>query len=210
MRERLLHPVVAALGGIVLAVLGSQHPSPLGPDTAHDWWVLHVWLLPAFPLLAVGVWVLYRGRRDPVAWAVLVLGYVYATFYSALDLLAGVGAGYVTEQDGTDVRPDAVNALFAKATDLGDVGVRAFLVLAVLVTLDQTWRYGPWSLLPGLVLVGGAYSFLDSHVYPPRGVWTMLAIGLACGALALVQGWRPQVRGRGRRRDPESSSADPR
>ncbi|MFI6781091.1 hypothetical protein [Micromonospora sp. NPDC050276] len=74
-------------------MVGLTHPMLLTPASAEHWWDLHVWLLPVFPLLALGPWLTVRvaagGRALLVA--VAVLGYAYAVCYTALDVLAGVG-----------------------------------------------------------------------------------------------------------------------
>jgi hypothetical protein len=42
------------------------------------------------------------------------------------------------------------------------------------------------ALLPGLILVAASVSYLTSHLYVPRGVITVLVIGLATGWLTWV------------------------
>lgn len=178
------------LGPVALAVAGSTHPSPLSPDNAAYWRTLHVVLLPLFPLLALLVWVLLRGVRGGVdgalAWAARVLALVYAAFYSALDVLAGIANGAVVDSaatTGQDV--DTIKAvLFGQASEVGDVGVYALLGAVAIVGVVHL-RHSGWRALPGtLVLLAAAWSFRDSHVYPWRGVVTMLAFGL--GALLLA------------------------
>ncbi len=80
----------------MLAVAGLFHPHHLTYDTSTRWWTLHVPGLLVFPLVGLALAALVGGRRDPVAWAVRLTAYVYATFYSALDVVSGIGAGYVT------------------------------------------------------------------------------------------------------------------
>ena len=83
-----------------------------------------------FPLVGVALAALVRGRTDPVAWAVRLAAYVYATFYTALDVISGVAAGYVTHELGPGVpRPEAVSLLFRIGTPLGEIGSWALLVM---------------------------------------------------------------------------------
>lgn len=118
-----------ALPGLVLAGLGLFHPRSLAPSTATGWWQLHVVLLPLFPLLAVVLWVLVRGEHGAFAWLARLAAYVYAVFYTGLDALAGIAAGYATHtlQRGSQVVLD----LRALGNQLGAVGASAFLVAAV-------------------------------------------------------------------------------
>lgn len=178
------------LGPVSLAVAGSTHPSPLSPDNAAYWRTLHVVLLPLFPLLALMVWVLLRGVRGGVggvlAWAARVLALVFAAFYSALDVLAGIANGAIVDsaaRTGEDVSASKA-LLFGQASEVGYVGVYALLAALALVGVVHL-RHTGWRALPGaLVLLTAAWSFRDSHVYPGRGVLTMLAFGV--GALLLA------------------------
>ena len=63
-----------------------------------------------------------RGRRDTLAWVVRAAAFTYATFYSALDVINGIAAGYLTHQAGGAYRGTAVPALFDIGRPIGDVG----------------------------------------------------------------------------------------
>lgn len=52
----------------------------------------------------------------------------------------------------------------------------------------------PLSVVGGVVVVAACYPFLKYHVFPPRGVFAMVAIGLG---LALFEAARRPTRGRG-------------
>jgi hypothetical protein len=165
---------------LVLAAVGLTHPMLLSTASAEHWRDLHIGLLPVFPLLAVGPWLAVRREPAAVRWAVAVLGYVFAAFYTALDAIAGIGAGAVKLR--VEQTP-AFDALFDVGNALALVGTWAFLVAAVLAGVLAVRRHG-WPAAPGAVLVGAAsVSFLHSHIYWPRGVLTML--GLAAGWAAL-------------------------
>jgi hypothetical protein len=173
-----------ALPGVLLAVLGLFHPRALAPSTATVWWQLHVVLLPLFPLLAVALWVLLRGERGPVAWLARIAAYGYAAFYTALDVLAGVGAGYLTDrlQGGSQ----EANDLRALGNDLGMVGSWSLLVAAVLVGAVLVRRDGRAALPGAVILLGGAATFLHGHIYWPVGGLAMLGVAGGCAALAWV------------------------
>src|SRR6186713_1678765 len=78
---------------LLLAGLGLAHPMDLTADSAGRWRDLHTVLLPIFPLLALGPWLIVRAEHWSVRWLVGLLGFVYAVFYTALDVLAGIAAG---------------------------------------------------------------------------------------------------------------------
>src|ERR1700759_3524871 len=104
--------LAAAVPPLLLAGLGSTHPTMLTPESAPWWRDLHVVGLLLFPLLALGPWAGVRGRGRVLEPVVLVLGLLYACFYTALDVLAGIGAG----QETVVVGPGPwVSALFAEA-----------------------------------------------------------------------------------------------
>lgn len=189
-RSRISFAALVAIPGVALAVVGSTHPPHLTNDSAMHWWVMHIVALPLFPLMGLALVGLVRGRRDPTAWTIRVLAYVFAAFYTALDVLAGIGAGYVLDQAGPTPDAsslDAVHALFRMANDLSQYGVWALLVACVLVAADHMRSCGLMAAAPGLLLIAASYSFLDSHIYRWRGVVTVLVIGLATGWLAMVR-----------------------
>src|SRR5215210_3783529 len=122
--------VGVAVPGLVLAGFGMLHPGYLDASTARAWWSLHVWLIPVFPLISAAVWVLLREERGPLAWLARVAAYAFATFYTGLDVLAGIGAGLVTDvQQGGG---PAVGRLFEIGDRLGATGVLALLLSALL------------------------------------------------------------------------------
>ena len=172
---------------LLLAVAGLVHPRHLTASTAAHWTALHVALLPVFPLLALGLLVPLRGRpaRDldgaltVVAWAGC-LG--YAAYYSGLDAVAGISAGTVA---GHGVH-GAVGWLFSTGDELGRAGVYALTLAARAAGAVLLRRHGV-RVLPGAVVVLGAcWSFLDSHIFWPRGVYTMLAFAVGFGLLSVA------------------------
>jgi hypothetical protein len=180
--------VAAAVPPLLLAGLGTTHPTMLTPESAPWWRDLHVIGLLLFPLLALGPWVVVRGRGRLLEAVVVVLGFVYACCYTALDVLAGIGAG----QETVVVGPGPwVPALFGMADRLVVPGVYAYLASAVLagVTAVVVARGLPAraaAVVGTVLVVGGAWSFLTSHIYPPVGVATMVVLALGWTTLAAV------------------------
>jgi len=187
-RSRTSSACLVALPGLLLAAAGLLHPHHLDADTAQRWWMLHVAGLMVFPLVGLALIWLVRGRVDPLAWLVRVTAYVYATFYSALDVVSGIAAGYVTDQLGPGVdRPEEVTLLFRVGTPLGEVGSYALLVCGVVLAVDQVRRYG-LSSSPGFLLVPGAWLVHSDHIFAPAGVAGMVLVSGATGWLAWVAG----------------------
>ncbi len=143
---------------------------------------MHIALVPVFPLLGLGLWALVRGERGVVGGVTRVAAYLYACFYGALDAVNGVAAGILV---GLGESPATLRPMLVVGNTLGWVGSTAFLVGAALASLSVLRRCGR-SALPGAVLtIGAAVSFLDSHIYWPRGVITMLV--LAAGMITLAR-----------------------
>lgn len=114
--------------------------------------------------------------------------YLYATCYTALDVISGIGAGYVTRHLGPDVpRPDAVRLMFRIGTPLGEVGSWALLAACGVLVVDQLVRLGV-PAAPGLLLLPGAWLVHTDHIFAPSGVVGMTLLGLATGWLAWVAG----------------------
>lgn len=207
-----LRATLFALPGVALAIVGTTHPANLTYATSAHWTVMHVVGLLVFPLVGAALAGLVWGRRDPLAWLVGIAAYLYATAYTALDVIAGVAAGFVTYEAGPGARrPSEVVYLFDVGNQIGEVGVWAFLTASVLVAGDQAWRHRLRGVVPGLLLVLAAVSFLDSHIYPWLGVVTVLLIGLATGWLALLSepgADSPGQPGSAARVDPQNSRAE--
>lgn len=176
--------MLSALPGLVLAVAGFFHPTRLTQGTSDLWWGLHVPAMFAFPLVAVALVALFRGRRDFVAWVAVLAAFVYATAYTALDVISGIGAGFVTSRLGPSApRPDEVRSLFAIGGPIGEVGSWALILVAVVVSLDAL-RRGGVRAAPGLLLVPGAVLVHVNHIYWPLGALGIALVGIGTGALA--------------------------
>lgn len=185
----LLLPLLVALPALLIAGLGLAHPVFLEPETAQRWRLVHLLLLPAFPLLAASVWFLVRGDRGPAAWGARLLALAYAVLYGALDAIAGLGAPQQvlrTSQRG-DPRPP-IEDLFEIGDVLGRLGVVALAAAVALAALVLVLRTrSPLAVLGGAVAVAACWPFLRHHVFPPRGVLAVLGMALGLGLLELAR-----------------------
>lgn len=186
----LSHRTVAAvlLPPLVIGLIGTTHPPHLTQDASAYWRDLHIVLLPLFPLLAVGPWLVARDIDATYGRITLVLGYVYACFYSALDILAGIAAGALKHD-----REGGLATVFRYASDLGQIGSVAY-VGATAAAAGCLLRVAGPRVLPGAVIaIGGAFGFMENHVYWPGGVLSMAAIvaGWAWMLLAARGAQRP-------------------
>lgn len=175
---------------LLLAAAGIAHPHGLSRSTAADWTQLHIALLPVFPLLAVGLLVPlwhrprlgFAGFATVVAWAG---AFVYAAFYTGLDAVAGIAAGTAVEHaDGRVNLGPVKRPLYDMGEALGQAGAYA-LIGAVVATVVALFPKHGVRVLPGtVVLLAAGWSFVDSHIFWPRGVWTMLGFALGFALLA--------------------------
>jgi hypothetical protein len=180
--RRALMIFAAAVPGLLLAAVGTWlHPVGLAPGTARAWWQLHVWLVPAFPLISVVLWAVLRGERGPLAWAARVAAYGFGCFYTGLDVLAGIGAGRVYELQGDG---PAVGALFDTAGWLGDTGVWCLMAAAVLTGAALARRVGLRAVPGAVVLAAACVPFRSGHIFHPVGVLAMLGVAAGCALLA--------------------------
>lgn len=191
-RSDLLRLGAVVVPPLVLAAAGLAHPMTLTDDTASMWRGMHLALLPVFPLLGFAPWLVVRRDQPALAPVAAVLGYVYAVFYTALDVLAGIGAGALWQAGATAQAP----VLFRNGNDLAWYGVWAFLAATVLAVVVALRRHGRAALPGALVVLGAAVSFLDSHIYWPRGVLTMLALAVGWAALTVLPPMSPGPRRR--------------
>ena len=121
-------------------------------------------------------------------------GFAYATFYTGLDAVAGIAAGTAAMHAPPGDLGPVVLPLFAAGDELGRVGAYAFLVAVLATSVALYQGYGV-RVLPGtLVLLVAGYSFVDSHIFWPRGVFTMLGFAVGFGLFV----WAVRVANRGR------------
>jgi hypothetical protein len=169
---------------LLLAGFGVAHPALLTVDTAPWWATLHVLLLPVFPLLAVAQWILLAPAPPLLRWPGRLAAFGFAAFYSGLDAVAGIAAGTVVHAEH-GLGP-VLGHLFAAADTLGYIGTGCFLAASVAISATIMWQ-GGWRAIPGAVLLlVASVSFIDSHIFWPRGVFTMIGIAAGMCLLGLV------------------------
>jgi hypothetical protein len=178
--------VAVLLPPLLIGLVGTTHPAHLTQDASAHWRDLHIVLLPLFPLLALGPWLVARSIIPLYGTITLVLGYVYACFYSALDILAGIAAGALKHD-----REGGLATVFRYAGDLGDVGSVAYVGATAAAAGCLLRVAGPRVLVGAVVALGGAFGFMQNHVYWPGGVLSMAAIAVGW-ALMLLVAQRPQ------------------
>ncbi|MER6562676.1 hypothetical protein ABT300_34085 [Streptomyces sp. NPDC001027] len=174
---------------LLLAVAGLVHPHGLTRAAASHWEQLHIVLLPVFPLLTVGLLVPLRqwphrgfaGIAAVVAW---VAAYAYAAFYTGLDAVAGIAAGTVVGHADEEANLGPLKRpLYETGQALGQIGAYA-LVVAVLATAAALFPWHGIRIIPGtVVLLASGWSFIGSHIFWPRGVYTMLGFALGFALL---------------------------
>jgi len=165
-----------ALPPFVLAAVGVSHPTFLNPETATYWRNLHIAILLVFPLLGFAPWLVVRGRAAWLSWTVGILGFVYAGFYSALDILAGIGAGALV-QAGV---PEGTATVFTFGDGLGQIGSIAFVGACGFAAAYAFMWGGPRTLPGGVLVIIGSLLFMLRHIFFPVGV---------IGQLCLAAGW---------------------
>lgn len=166
---------------IVIGLVGLTHPAHLTQSASGHWRDMHIVLLPLFPLLAVGPWLVARAVEPIYGRITLVLAYVYACFYSALDVLAGIAAGALKYD-----REGGLATVFGYATDLGQVGSIAYIGATAAAAGCLVRVAGPRVLPGALLALAGAYGFLENHIYPPWGVLSMAAIAAGWAWMLVV------------------------
>ena len=177
-----------ALPPLALAIIGSTHPHHLTDASALYWRNLHVLTLPIFPLLGFAPWLIARFRRNlPISWVAGVLGFVFAAFYTGLDVLAGIGAGGL-KLDGMGM---ATSTVFGLGDDLGNIGAIALIAAVVLVGIVSILSVGRTAIPGSLLAFAGSVCLYQDHIFFPVGVigqvafavgWPLLVLALRRGA----------------------------
>jgi len=161
----------------------------LTPETAERWRLVHLVLLPVFPLVGASVWLLLLGERGALAWAARGLAFAYAVLYGALDSIAGIGAPQQvlrTTERGEPAPP--IGDLYEIGDRLGHLGVLALALAVVLTAVVLAWRSRVVVLAAGaLVALVGCWLFYRHHVFPPSGVAGVLLVAVGLGAMAAAR-----------------------
>src|SRR5215212_690620 len=133
---------------------------------------------------------LLHGRPGITAWVGRVAAFLYIAFYAVTDHIAGIGNGVVMQRSGASSmseRPE-IDWMFDIANDVGGPGTSA-LALAAIATAIVTVRAGGRRAVFGalLLVVSSVYfAIAGVHIYWPRGVFTMVAMAVGFGWLALT------------------------
>lgn len=186
-------PLLVAAPALGLAFAGLFHPHDLTAASAPWWTDLHLLLLPVFPLLGAAHWLLLRGIPGPLAWLARLAAFGYAIFYTALDVLSGIGTGALVQRHSErrlSGAPEGLDTLYAAGNAIGTVGTWCFLAACVATSLALLARVGRAALPGGVVLVAAAVPFLYSHIYWPVGVLSMLGLAAGFAGLAHAEGRR--------------------
>ena len=175
--------LAAAIGpALLLAVITPLHPTSNTADTALWWRNLHIILLPIFPLVALAPWLVAREVDRRLDWVTAIFGYVYACFYTSLDVLAGIGAGALAVRGFTDAR----SPLYATGRAFAVVGIVA-LTAATVIASAGVLRKAGWIAVPGALLaVAGSVLFYYGHVYFGLGTLAMLMLASGYAVLMLT------------------------
>jgi hypothetical protein len=184
-----------ALPPLALAIIGTTHPHHLTAASALYWRNLHVITLPIFPLLGFAPWLVVRFRHSlTLSWVAGILGFVYAVFYTGLDVLAGIGAGGL-KVDGMGM---ATTTVFGLGDDLGRIGATALIAAALLAGVVAI-GLARWRAVPGAILVvAGTVCLWKDHIFFPIGVLgqLLLAVGWVTLVVAVRSAARPDASAR--------------
>ena len=179
-----MRPMFAAVVLPPLVVMGFalHHAPQLTVESAAHWQQMHTYLMPMFPLLALGPWLVARAVDRTTSWIVAVPAYTYAVFYTALDIVAGVIGGAIK-----DAEAGGLGIVFPIASDFEQIGGVAFVLacaLAAGVAMQATgWVQGA---LPALAVVIGAIALWQHHIFRPWGVVAMILLAVGWGAFTLL------------------------
>ncbi len=183
--------LLATLPTVVVLLVGLTHPGRLTEQSGEWWRNLHILLLPVFPFMGLAPWLVARAVDRRLGWLAAIGGFGFATFYTALDVLAGIGGGAMMIAGNSD----AAGPLYRIGNQLALVGVYA-LVGGTLVASVAAFIRARLVALPGALLaLVGAYMISDAHVYFPKGTLALVLVagGYAILAAAVTRPPRAQV-----------------
>lgn len=176
--------LLATIPTTLLVLATIIHPADLDKGSAETWRNLHFVLLFVFPLVGLAPWIIARRAGRAYGWLSGIAGYGFATAYTGLDLLAGVGGGALVLSGNANV----TGTIFAISRILEQIGGIS-LVLACAVAAVAAVRVAGGSAVPGGALaIAGAVLLLQFHIYPGRGTLAVgvLALGFALLAVAVT------------------------
>jgi hypothetical protein len=201
---RLFEFVVVVGMPLLLAVIEVFHPHPhdlLNVDV-HTWMAVHYAQIPLFPLSALAVITLLRGRSDVAAIISRIAMFVFAVSYVAFDTAAGVVTGILVQSAHASGTPEAwrapIEAIWTHpimgGSSCGPPPILAVLgsvalsvgAVAAAVSLKRAGCSWPPAIL--LALSSFGIAIFATHAWPGGP--------LTFGGLAVAGGWLLGERGR--------------
>lgn len=173
--------LAVAVPELLTLIVGLTHPVALTALTAEWWRDLHIVLLPVFPLIGTAPWLVARRTGRPWRWIAGLGGFLFAVFYTGLDVIAGIAAGTVQLAG----HPEAKASLYAIANIVGPIGAIGLAAGWAAATIGVMRVAGVWAV-PGLLAVVGALLVLKSHVYFPIGTLGLALLIVGAVVLALL------------------------
>jgi hypothetical protein len=187
--------VVGAPALLALVELFHPHPHDLLSLDVHTWLVVHYAQLLLFPLSALAIVRLVRGRGGVAAALCRVAMFLFAASYTAFDTAAGVVTGILVSAARKSGTPDAwrapIDAVWAHpimggsplipAPFLAVLGAVALSVGAVTAAISLKRAGRPWAPVVLLALSGFGISVFRTHAWPGGP--------LTFGGLAIAGGW---------------------
>lgn len=180
MSPRLRLVLLVSIPALACALIGLLHPHHLTADTAARWQLMHLVLIPVFPLIGFAPWLIARRTNRVLGIVAAVAGYGFATFYTSLDLLAGVAAGTLQLAGVTEGKAP----VYEIAREVGLIGVVSLVIACLAATVAVFVRRRLRALPGGVLAVAGAVLVQPGHIYPGLGTLAMLL--LAAGLVALA------------------------
>ena len=193
--KRFLRLVTIILPPVALGITGLFHPHQLTVETAKQWTLVHVVLLPLFPLLGLSYHlILARYRGLPIYFAKICI-YIYIIFYTALDTIAGIANGVVISRlasmPDTQTRAELIRnlrqSLYISGNYLGNIGVYALIGIAFFTYISFFKKKLSFYHIFALVsLVTGTALFAYYHLYAPWGVVAMFILAISLASLEII------------------------
>jgi hypothetical protein len=196
-RQRLPEMALVVGAPLLLAVVELFHPHPqdLLKLDVQTWLVVHYAQIPLFPLSALAVTALVRGRADIAATLCRAAMFVFAVSYTAFDTAAGVVTGILVKAAHTSGTPDAwrapINAVWIDpimggsplipAPFLAVLGSVALPVGAVAAAVSLKRAGSSWAPVALLALSSFGIAIFKTHAWPGGP--------LTFGGLAVAGGW---------------------
>ncbi|MEY2847392.1 MAG: hypothetical protein RI885_57 [Actinomycetota bacterium] len=178
-RQRIGVIALATVPTIVVLLVGLTHPTRLTEQSAEWWRNLHIILLPVFPFMGLAPWLVARAVDRRLGWVAAIGGFGFATCYTSLDVLAGIGGGAMM----LGGESDASGPLFRIGNQLAQVGVYSLVGATLVASIAAIVRARLVAIPGALLALVGAYLIADGHVYFPQGT---LALALVAGGYAIL------------------------